>query len=98
MSVISCASLTSALKSNQSNVRVLDLSSNKLKNSGVKLLSDLLKNPHCRLETLKLVVGLIQSMLLKQYCTQHRQANTIAMLGFPSHFYLQADYANQTDI
>ena len=83
MSEISCASLTSALKCNHSNVRVLDLSSNKLKNSGVKLLSDLLKNPHCRLETLKSVVGLIQSMLLKQYCTKHRQANTHVGVSLP---------------
>uniref|UniRef100_A0A671NCU3 NACHT LRR and PYD domain-containing protein n=1 Tax=Sinocyclocheilus anshuiensis TaxID=1608454 RepID=A0A671NCU3_9TELE len=49
-----CAALTSALKSNPSHLRELDLSYNKLGDSGVKLLSDLLQDPHCKLETLQL--------------------------------------------
>nr|WPK86679.1 NLRC3-like protein 2 [Sebastes schlegelii] len=53
LSEISCASLASALKSNPSHLRELELRYNDLKDSDVKLLSDLVKSPHCRLETLR---------------------------------------------
>uniref|UniRef100_A0A8C1ZUZ7 Uncharacterized protein n=1 Tax=Cyprinus carpio TaxID=7962 RepID=A0A8C1ZUZ7_CYPCA len=46
-----CAALTSALRSNPSHLRELDLSWNKLRDS-VKLLSDVLQDPHCKLEKL----------------------------------------------
>ncbi|KAK7124022.1 hypothetical protein R3I93_022204 [Phoxinus phoxinus] len=47
-----CAALTSALRSNPSHLRTLDLSGNKLGDSDMKLLSDLKNDPHYKLETL----------------------------------------------
>ena len=47
---ISGASLASAMISNPSHLRELGLWGNDLQVSGVKLLSDLKKNPHCRLK------------------------------------------------
>ncbi|XP_073722029.1 protein NLRC3-like isoform X2 [Misgurnus anguillicaudatus] len=50
-----CVALTSALRSNPSHLTHLDLSNNdNLRDSGVKLISDVLKNPDSKLKILKL--------------------------------------------
>uniref|UniRef100_A0A8C1QU81 NACHT domain-containing protein n=1 Tax=Cyprinus carpio TaxID=7962 RepID=A0A8C1QU81_CYPCA len=49
-----CFILTSVLKSNPSHLRELDLSGNNIENKGVKHLSDLLIDFHCKMERLRL--------------------------------------------
>nr|XP_021325121.1 ribonuclease inhibitor-like isoform X2 [Danio rerio] len=49
-----CVILTSALKSNPSHLRELELSGNEIKNTGVSHLCELLKDSHCKLEKLRL--------------------------------------------
>uniref|UniRef100_A0A8C5GQB4 Uncharacterized protein n=1 Tax=Gouania willdenowi TaxID=441366 RepID=A0A8C5GQB4_GOUWI len=50
----SCPALSSVLSSQSSSVKHLDLSNNDLQDSGVKLLCEGLKSPHCKLDYLSL--------------------------------------------
>ncbi|KAM9467865.1 NLR family CARD domain-containing protein 3-like isoform 1-T3 [Clarias gariepinus] len=77
VSVEGCAALTSALISNPSHLRVLDLSMNKVGDSGVNCLCDLLENPSSKLETL----GLYKCGVSDEGCA----ALTSALKSNPSH-------------
>ncbi|XP_062861061.1 ribonuclease inhibitor-like [Trichomycterus rosablanca] len=49
-----CSALFQVLSSDSSTVRELDLSNNQIQDSGVRLISDLLNNPNCKLHTVRL--------------------------------------------
>ncbi|XP_073732577.1 protein NLRC3 [Misgurnus anguillicaudatus] len=85
-----CAALNSALRSNPSHLRDLDLSWNDLRDLGVKLISLGLRNPHCKLEILKL-----------DHCyfsVEGCVALTSALASNPSHLrHLDLSYNNIKD-
>uniref|UniRef100_A0A8C7JHE5 NACHT, LRR and PYD domains-containing protein 12-like n=1 Tax=Oncorhynchus kisutch TaxID=8019 RepID=A0A8C7JHE5_ONCKI len=78
-----CVSLVSALRSNPSHLRELDLSYNHPGDSGVRLLSTRLEDPHCRLEKLNVDHGGEYAMkpgLRKYVCDLTLDPNTVNRL------------------
>ncbi|KAI4899119.1 hypothetical protein NFI96_006346 [Prochilodus magdalenae] len=78
-----CAALVSALKSNPSHLRELNLNYNNPGEAGVKLLSDLLEDPHCKLEKLQCFGCGLVGHLIRTCPSRRKEAGASEGAGDP---------------
>lgn len=86
VSAISCTFLVSALKTNHSHLRELDLSQNNLRDPDVKQLLDLKESPDYRLETLRSVKSWSHSVLHSAvlYCNRNNSKQIYKYIQYTS--------------